>query len=45
MLKTRITAFIILLAGLGIGFFVYKSELAHMRLATEEAPKGVAKFP
>jgi len=45
MLKTRITAFIILLAGLGIGFFVYKSELAHMKLAPEEAPKGVAKFP
>ncbi len=45
MLKTRITAFIILLAGLGIGFFVYKSEVAHMKLAPEEAPKGVAKFP
>lgn len=45
MLKTRITAFIILLAGLGIGFFVYKSEVAHIKLAPEEAPKGVARFP
>jgi protein-export membrane protein SecD len=45
MLKTRITAFIILLAGLAIGFFVYKSEVSHMKLAPEEVPKGVAKFP
>jgi protein-export membrane protein SecD len=45
MLKTRITALIILLLGLGIGFFVYKSEVAHMKLAPEEAPKSVAKFP
>lgn len=45
MLKTRITAFIILLAGLAIGFFVYKSEVAHIRLAPEEVPKGIAKYP
>src|SRR5665811_648190 len=45
MLKTRITAFIILLAGLGIGFFVYQSEVGHMVLAPAEAPKGVAKYP
>lgn len=45
MLKTRITALIILLAGLGIGFFVYKSEVAHIKLAPKEAPKGIAKYP
>ncbi len=45
MLKTRITALIILIVGLGIGFFVYKSEVAHMNLAPEEIPKGVANLP
>lgn len=45
MLKTRIKALIILLIGVGIGFFVYKSEVAHMSLAPEEAPKGIAKYP
>ena len=45
MVKTRITAFIILLLGVGIGFFVYKSEVAHMKLVPEEVPKSVAKFP
>ncbi len=45
MLKTRITALIILILGVGIGFFVYKSELAHMNLGADEAPKGVASFP
>lgn len=45
MLKTRITALLILILGLGIGFFVYKSEVAHMNLKPDEAPKGVANFP
>jgi len=45
MFKTRIKALIILLLGIGIGFFVYKSEVAHMSLAPEEAPKGLASFP
>jgi len=45
MLKTRITALIILLLGIGIGFFVYKSEVASMSLAPNVAPKGMARFP
>ncbi|MDD3663502.1 MAG: protein translocase subunit SecD [Candidatus Pacebacteria bacterium] len=45
MLKTRIKALVILLIGVGIGFFVYKSEVAHINLAPEEAPKGIAKYP
>lgn len=45
MLKTRITALLILLIGFGIGFFVYKSEMAHAKLAVNTAPTGVAKFP
>ncbi len=52
MWKTRITALLILLLGAGIGFFVYKSELAHRTLVvknataeTKQAPTGFAKFP
>ena len=52
MWKTRITAFIILLLGFGIGFFVYKSEISHRLLVernstaeTIESPKGLAKLP
>jgi len=52
MWKTRITALIILLLGVGIGFFVYKSELSHRILIaknatvqTKQAPSGFAKFP
>ncbi len=40
MLKTRITAFIILLLGLGLGFFVYKSEIASRATPEGEAPIG-----
>lgn len=40
MLKTRITAFIILLLGLGLGFFVYKSEIASRTTPEGEAPIG-----
>ena len=45
MLKTRITALLILLLGAGVGFFVYKSEMAHRALPTGTAAHGVAKFP
>ena len=40
MLKTRITALLILLLGAGIGFFVYKSEIAKMAVAKDATPKG-----
>lgn len=45
MWKTRITALVILLLGVGVGFFVYKSEVAHRMLAKDAAPTGVAKYP
>ncbi len=45
MWKTRITALLILLLGVGIGYFVYKSEIANRSLAKDAAPKGLAKFP
>lgn len=45
MLKTRITAFLILLIGIGLGYFVYQSELKNMNLAPETKATGVAKFP
>jgi len=52
MWKTRITALLILLIGVGIGFFVYKSEIRHRALVvknataeTKQAPTGLAKFP
>ncbi|HCU01983.1 TPA: protein translocase subunit SecD [Candidatus Nomurabacteria bacterium] len=40
MWKTRITALLILLLGAGIGFFVYKSEIAKMAVAKDATPKG-----
>lgn len=45
MWKTRITAVLILLIGVGIGFFIYKSEMAHQQLAPDAVVSGVAKFP
>lgn len=45
MLKTRITALIVLLIGVGIGMFVYKSEVAHRALAKGVTPKGLASYP
>lgn len=45
MWKTRITALIILLLGVGIGFFVYKSEISNRNLVEGETPKWIAKFP
>lgn len=45
MWKKRITALLILILGLGIGFFVYQSELAHRKLAKDATATGIAKFP
>lgn len=45
MWKTRITALLILLVGFGVGFFVYKSELAHRVLPKGTEAHGVAKYP
>ena len=45
MWKTRITALLILLLGAGIGFFVYKSEMAKRALVKDATPTGLAKFP
>ncbi|HUC88617.1 MAG TPA: protein translocase subunit SecD [Candidatus Paceibacterota bacterium] len=46
MWRTRITALIIVLLGFGIGFFVYKSEMAHNRaVAQSKTPSGIADFP
>ncbi len=45
MWKTRITALLILLLGIGLGFFVYKSEISHRNLAADAKVTGFAKFP
>jgi len=45
MWKTRITALIILLLGVGVGYFVYKSEIAHRALPAGTEAHGVAKYP
>ncbi len=45
MLKIRITALIILLLGIGVGFFVYQSQVDFTNLAKNEVPKGLANFP
>ncbi len=45
MWKTRITALLILLLGVGLGLFVYKSEIRHRNLAPEAKATGLAKFP
>lgn len=45
MLKTRITALIILLLGVAVGFLVYKTEIAHMKAEAGKAPTGFAKYP
>ncbi len=45
MWKKRITALVILAIGFGVGFFVYKSEMAHRKLAKDATPTGVSKFP
>lgn len=45
MWKTRITALLILLLGVGLGFFVYKSEINHRNLAEGAKITGFAKYP
>jgi preprotein translocase subunit SecD len=45
MWKTRITGLLILLLGIGIGYFVYKSELDHRALAKDAKPTGLSAFP
>ncbi|HLP86876.1 MAG TPA: protein translocase subunit SecD, partial [Candidatus Paceibacterota bacterium] len=45
MWKTRIIALVILLLGVGLGLFVYKSEVNHRNLAPEAKATGVAKYP
>jgi len=45
MWKTRIIALLILLLGIGLGFFVYKSEISHRNLAPDAKISGLAKYP
>jgi preprotein translocase subunit SecD len=45
MWKKRIAALLILLIGLGIAIFVYKSEIRHRALAPGVQATGLAKFP
>lgn len=40
MWKTRITALLIFLLGIGLGFFVYKSEMAKRAVPAGETPSG-----
>ena len=45
MLKKRIAALLIILLGVGLGFFVYKSEINNRNLTEGAVATGVAKFP
>ena len=45
MWKKRITAVLVLVLGVGIALFVYKSELAHRKLEVNAVATGVAKYP
>lgn len=45
MLKTRITALLVILLGIGLGFFVYQSEINHRNLTPEDKVSGLAKYP
>ncbi len=45
MWKTRIPAFSVLLLAMGLGYFVYQSEISHRNLAPETEATGLAKFP
>ena len=44
MVKKRITALLILLIGVGLGLFVYKSEISHRNLAPETEATGISKY-
>jgi len=45
MLKKRIAALLVLLLGIGLGFFVYKSEINNRNLEEGAVARGVAKYP
>ena len=45
MWKTRITALLIILLGVGLGIFVYKSEIRHMAVKPGATATGLAKYP
>lgn len=45
MLKTRITALIILLLGVGVAFFVYRSEVSHMNVVKGAQETKLSKYP
>jgi len=45
MWKTRITALLIVLLGVGLGFFVYQSEMSHRNLASGAKATGLANYP
>lgn len=45
MWKTRITVLVIILLGIGLGFFVYQSEIISRNLTPDTKVSGLAKFP
>jgi len=45
MFKTRITAFIVILVGVALGFFVYQSEISNRNLESGATATGLAKYP
>jgi preprotein translocase subunit SecD len=45
MLKTRITALIILLIGVAVAFFVYRSEVSHMNVVQGAQETKLSKYP
>lgn len=46
MLKTRITALLILLVGLSVGYFVYQSEVSHLNVVNNGAEEtSLSKYP
>ncbi len=45
MWKTRITALVILLIGVGVGFFVYTSQMAHIKAVSGGKQTFISKYP
>jgi preprotein translocase subunit SecD len=45
MWKTRFTVLLIILLGIGLGFFVYKSEFSYRNLEKDAKVSGLAKYP